>query len=105
MHSAASRNADKFLELRIQVVEIMGLAQKLRYNSQSLSKTRTTEHDQAASEKLDYFIDLTEGLYKKLQIDPSSLSEQDINDMKITLLDLKSKIELENEKTKEIINT
>lgn len=105
LYSAASRNADKFLDLRIQAVEIMSLAQKIKYNSQSLSKNKPTEHDQGASEKLDYFIDPTEGLYKKLQIGPSSFSEQDINDIKIDLLDLKSKLELENEKIKEIINT
>jgi len=105
LYSAASRNADKLLELRVQVVEIMALAQKIKYNSQSLSKIQTTEHDRDASEKLDYFIDLTDGLYKELQIDPSSLSEQDINNIRITFLDLKSKLELENEKIKEIIKT
>lgn len=97
LHSKESRKADKFLELRIQVVELKGKAETFKYNSRALSKARPTEYDQDLSEKFNHVIDNIESLHKRMYEDNSHLTEKDLNDMAISILNIKGELDLEVE--------
>jgi hypothetical protein len=103
LHSRESRKADKYLELRIRVVELRGKAEALKYNSRSLSKSQPTDYDQNVSDKLNNFFDLIDALHKKLYEDPSHLSEKDINDATISIRNIESELDFESEKIKNLL--
>ncbi|MCJ7664519.1 MAG: hypothetical protein MUO24_09810, partial [Desulfobacterales bacterium] len=89
LHSRESRKADKFTELRFQVVELRSTAEKFRYNSKSLSRSQPTKYDQDVSGKFDRVVDSIEELHKKMYEGPSCLSETDLNDMAILILNIR----------------
>jgi hypothetical protein len=102
LNSKESRKADKFMNLCIQVVELTSKAKELKNNSQALSKVRPTEYNQDANERLNYIIDINEALHKKMYEDHSHLTEKDLNDMAISILNIKGEIDLVDNKIKKI---
>jgi seryl-tRNA synthetase len=105
LYTTASRKADKLLELRMQVVDLRAATQKLKYSSQSLSKSHPTKHDQDANDKLGSMINYIEEIHQKLYGDPSSLAEKDIDDMTISILNSRNEMECEFERIKKISKT
>lgn len=105
LHSTESRKADKLLGLRIQVVELRSKFEELKHNSQSLSKKQPTIHDPFINEKLRQMIDYGEEIHNALCKDLSYVTEKDLDDMTISILNSKSDLELEAERIKKMSDT